>query len=242
MKYTTTFPATENPISENGNWNTNVPASWTTAVDTVGGSPGHAQGENSSASNDSIAMLNGPWGPNHTVTITVNGNPSGAAEVEAHLRMSFDVPGNNVFTYEIDVVPSLTTIFVVRWNGPQGNVTTITQANGVTISDGDIIVASISGPANAVKIVVTQNGATLIDGSTLDTAGYATGNPGMGFDAGTVADGQAFNIRGYTADDGISTSVPPIGRFAAPVLLWKKPQNWWPSRFGGILTRERSLT
>ena len=206
----------------------------------MGGSPGQAKGENSSASNDSVAFLKGAWGPNQTVTIVVNGNPSGAAEVEAHLRGTVDIPGDQIKTYEIDVVPSLTTIFVVRWNGNQGDVTTISQANGVTISDGDIIVASVSGPATAVKITVTQNGTTLIDGSTLDTAGYATGNPGIGFDAGTVTDGNAFNIRGYTADDGVSAG--PIGRFAAPVLLWKKPRNWFPSRYGGILTRERSLT
>src|SRR5690242_18845250 len=40
--YTTTFPLTENPISEGGHWINTVSATWNAPVSTVGGSPGHA--------------------------------------------------------------------------------------------------------------------------------------------------------------------------------------------------------
>src|SRR5690349_8298930 len=55
--YSTNFPATESSISEGGNWTNTVSATWNNPVSTVGGSPGHAVGLNSTGFNDSIAML-----------------------------------------------------------------------------------------------------------------------------------------------------------------------------------------
>jgi hypothetical protein len=205
--YTTTFPATENPISEGGNWINTVSATWNAPVSTVGGTPGHALGLGSSGFNDSIAMLTGSFNPDQEVTVTVfrNGAPSasGDAEIELHLRMTM-VPaaGGNpdqVFTYEVDVLPSAGQIVVARWNGPQGNFTNLPNGSGAipAINDGDVIDATITGPANAVVITVKLNGATIV--TVTDTAGYATGNPGMGFDAGTPSQGANLGIRSFTA-------------------------------------------
>jgi hypothetical protein len=60
-----------------------------------------------------------------------------------------------------------------------------------------VIEATITGPANAVAMTVKLNGATIV--TTTDVAGYATGNPGMGFDAGTPANGANFGIKSYSA-------------------------------------------
>lgn len=216
---TTTFPATEDPISEGGRWNTTVPASWTTNVSTIGGNPGVAHGPNSSASNDSITILNGSWGPNHTVKVTASVTGTvGAAEIEMLLRFNFDVPGNQVTGYEVDIVPANSNVVVARWNGNQGDVTVISSAVIGAAVDGDLWEASISGPANAVKVIVKLNGAVLIDGTTLDTAGVATGRPGMGFDAATVANGNAFGIKSFFATDGLGGK--PVGRFINPFVLW----------------------
>jgi hypothetical protein len=198
--YTTNFPATESPISEGGNWTNTVSGTWNNPVSTVGGSPGHAVGLNSTGFNDSIAMLTGSFTADQKVTVTAfRGTGSiGAAEIELLLRMTM-VPGSpdKVFTYEIDVIPALSSIVIVRWNGPQGNFTNLNSGPISTINDGDVIEATVTGPANAVAITVKLNGITIVTAS--DSAGYATGNPGMGFDAGTPANGANFGIKSYTA-------------------------------------------
>jgi hypothetical protein len=197
--YTTTFPATENPISEGGHWINTVSATWNAPVSTVGGSPGHAVGLNSTGFNDSIAMLTGSFTADQQVTATAyRGGASGAAEIELHLRMTM-VPGSpdRVFTYEIDVVPSLRAITIARWNGPQGNFTNLNTGLISGINDGDVIDATVTGPASAAVITVKLNGVTIV--TATDTAGLATGNPGIGFDAGTQANGANFGIRSFTA-------------------------------------------
>jgi hypothetical protein len=109
------------------------------------------------------------------------------------------VPGspNQVFAYEIDVIPGQKEITIVRWDGPQGSFTSLNSGPLATINDGDAIEATITGPANAALITVKLNGLIVV--TVTDTAGYATGNPGMGFDAGTPANGANFGIKGYTA-------------------------------------------
>ena len=93
--YTTTFPLTENPISENGNWinGGTVGLDWSN-VQTNGGSPSLAYGTQNGATaqyNGSIAPLTGTWGPNQTVTATVYTTITGNnnfEEVELHVRGS----------------------------------------------------------------------------------------------------------------------------------------------------------
>jgi hypothetical protein len=198
--YTTTFPNTEDPISEGGNWTNTVNATWNNPVSSVGGSPGHAVGLNSTGFNDSIAMLTGSFTANQKVTVIAfrDTGAIGPAEIELLLRMTM-VPGSpdKVFTYEIDVIPAQSEIVIVRWNGPQGDFTNLNSTSSpITINDGDAIEATIIGPANAVAITVTLNGTVVVTAN--DSAGYATGNPGMGFDAGTPANGANFGIKSYT--------------------------------------------
>lgn len=209
--YTWSGTAPENPISDGGKWVTTMPSSWTTVVQTVSGTPNFINGPNSSAANDSVAFLTG-FGSNQTITATVfNGGAHGAAEVELHLRGTIDIAGNTIKTYEIDFIPNA--CVVARWNGAQG-ATTDLSAGGFgavgnfsgNLNDGQVVVAAISGPANAVVITVTVDG-TLI-GTANDSTGYATGQPGIGFDAGTPANGALFGWKAYSVTDGIA---PPAG-------------------------------
>ena len=200
--FSTTFSATENPISEGGRWVNTVGVTWNAPVSTVGGAPGHAVGPGSTGFNDSIAMLTGSFTADQRVTATAyRGGASGAAEIELHLRMTM-VPaaGGNpdrVFTYEVDVLPSVRQIVIVRWNGPQGDFTNLNTGSISGINDGDVIEATVTGPASAAVITVKLNCVTIV--TATDTAGLAAGNPGMGFDAGTQADGANFGIRSFAA-------------------------------------------
>lgn len=205
--YTWSGTAPENPISDGGNWDTTLPASWTTVVQAASGTPNRIIGPNSSASNDSVAQLNGTWGRNQTVTGTVFvGGTYNAAEVELFLMMTIDVPGNQITGYECDFVSSLGangTIFIAKWNGPQGNVTVLNNGGSGdpmvnVLADGDVLKATIDSTG---KITITQNGTQIAQ--VTDASPYTTGNPGIGFDAGTVSDGNNLGFKAYTASDGL---------------------------------------
>src|ERR1700685_700590 len=66
--YTTSFPATENPISESGKWSNGgqSPAlDWTNCQTTTGLAFG-TESISSGTDDDSTCILNGTWGPNQT--------------------------------------------------------------------------------------------------------------------------------------------------------------------------------
>lgn len=90
--YTTSFPLTENPISESGNWINGkaVGLDWANAQTT----PGLAFGTQPSFSqsyDDSTALISGSWGANqHVKAVVWVGNPNQgySQEIEIRLRSS----------------------------------------------------------------------------------------------------------------------------------------------------------
>lgn len=202
--YSTTFPLTENPISEGGNWTNTISGSFNAPVVTSGG---NATGPSSTGFNDSIAMLTGTYGRDQTITATAyRGGSSGAAEIELHLRMAMfpngiggGSPGaNEIQTYEVDLVPSSGGLELVKWNGPQGTFTNLQGGFlvGGVINDGDVFEVSAIGPAGSTAFVVKQNGTTIL--TYTDTSAFTAGNPGIGFDAGTPGDGANLGWRDYS--------------------------------------------
>ena len=192
--YSTTFPLTENPISESGNWQTTTSGTFNNPVSTSGG---NAFGLGSSGTNDSVACLVGTYGRDQTVTCTAfRGGSSGAAEIELHLRCTIGV--NSVQTYEIDILPSANACVIVKWNGPQGDITNLNETGSLGgVSDGDVFEASAIGPANNTVITVKKNGSVLV--TATDTSAYVTGTPGIGFDAGTPSNGANLGWKDFSA-------------------------------------------
>src|ERR1700733_9998746 len=78
QSYSTSFPLTENPISEGGKWinGTTVGLDWNN-VYTSGGFAGGV-GPSSTTYADPAAILAGSWGPNQTVQATVRVSTPGA--------------------------------------------------------------------------------------------------------------------------------------------------------------------
>src|SRR6185436_4324590 len=121
LSYSTSFPLTEDPISEGGNWQTTTTGTFNNLVSTSGG---NAFGLGSSGTNDSVACLVGAYGRDQTVTCTAfKGGASGSAEIEIHLRCQ--ILTNQVKTYEIDILPSVDACVIVKWNGDQGDFTNL---------------------------------------------------------------------------------------------------------------------
>jgi hypothetical protein len=200
-KYSTRFPVSENPISENGNWECGRTAGLDWAdVATTGG---HAYGLESGVTgyDDSTALLTGTWGPNQTAEATVyTSHPTDALWEEVELRLRSALSPHVATGYEI--------LFscrnsakayedIVRWDGPLAKFTYLSHKVGAEygVADGDVVKATIVGNL----ITVYKNGVMMAqakDGT------FATGRPGMGFFlSGGKGTNRDYGLTSFSATD-----------------------------------------
>jgi len=204
--YATDFRLEENPISEGGVWR-HRGASWamvrTFASRAVGSQTG------SGGYDDAYAYLS-EFGPNQTAQATLWKDPAigndsitcrilrrliwrrlrgnycagpGTREVELLLRWADSA--TSARGYECNLSWDGKYAEIVRWNGPFGDFTYITQQRTFNAaimppSNGDIFKATISG--NTINVYLNKNdgmGDQLIVTGT--DATYTDGGPGMGF-------------------------------------------------------------
>lgn len=205
--YTTTFPNTENPLSEGGNWVNGAQSpglSWTNMRTT----PGIAFGTQTGSSghyDDSTALLTGTWGPDQTVTAVVHaaGNYGNQLEIEIRLRSAF---GSHLCTgYEIDMASGY--IVIVKWLGPLDSYTQLTNSGG-NVVNGDKVTATITGTSSTVIKVYKNGGTSPILQVTDSSSPWTSGNPGMGWFTGNGGDSTKSDIgfSSYTATDGQTSS------------------------------------
>ena len=208
--YVTNFSATENPISEGGNWINGLAV----GVDwgDVAIASGLAFGTNSGSYADPTAILAGSWGPDQMAQATVysvNQTDGVFEEVELRLRSAISAHSNT--GYEINFRCSKTNNAysqIVRWNGPLGNFTYLWAQDGSQygVKTGDVVKATIIG--NVITVYI--NG-TKIASVTDNT--YKTGNPGMGFYL-NQGNGRSkdYGFTSFTASDSLTadTVAPSI--------------------------------
>jgi hypothetical protein len=204
--YTTSFPLTENPISEGGNWinGAAVGLDWNNVL-TVNHTAEGAQ-NGSGNYDDSTALLTGTWGPSQTVSATIYAtNQQSLFWAEAELRLRSSLSAHNCTGYEVlfSLFPdSRAYIQIVRWNGPFGDFTYISSTSGIdcVLTNGSVVQATITNSTITAYI----NGVEILAG---EDSTYSTGNPGMGFDdmGASGVDGN-WGFTSYTATDG----VPPL--------------------------------
>jgi hypothetical protein len=181
--YTTTFPLTENPISEGGNWidGQAVGLDWHDVSTTPGLAIGHQSG---SSYTDGTALLTGAWGATQTVEAVVHTvNPKESCYQEVEMRLRSNLTAHSCTGYEISFKATKSAsayLIIVRWNGPVGDFTVLDNSTGAQygIADGDTVKATIVGNV----ITAYLNGVAV--GTATDST-YATGNPGMGFNLET---------------------------------------------------------
>jgi hypothetical protein len=204
--YATDFPLEENPISEGGVWQ-HSGASWAMVRTFANRAVGNQTG--SGGYDDAYAYLS-RFGPNQTAQATLWKDPSigndsiackiwrrliwrrlrgnycdgpGTYEVELLLRWT-DSP-ISAHGYECNLSWDGKYAEIVRWNGPFGNFTYITQqrtfnAGIMPPNNGDLFKATISGPT--INVYLNKNddkGDQLIVTGTDPT--FTDGGPGMGF-------------------------------------------------------------
>lgn len=229
--YRTTFPATENPISEGSNW-VNGQTAGGNLWGNVQSKPGLAFGVSlPTPYGDPTAILTGTWGPNQYVraTVKINTVRNGCCD-EVEVRLRSTISANSITGYEIlcPVHPDTGYGFqVVRWNGPNGQYVIIGGGAGVHhCVDGEVIEATVSG-TNPSTIKVYDNGALIITacdngqasggscgGATYSGPGgaagpWTSGNPGIGFFDGGNNNWNFFGLSSFDATD--NPPEPPTG-------------------------------
>lgn len=188
--YSTTFSATETPISESSNW-ANVGLDWTT----VNTASGIAFGTQVGGSfDDSYANLTGTWPNNYEIITTVfKGTTSGIQEVEHRFRCSDAAHISSC--YEINFAHDGQYVDFVKWPGPLGTsvgdftflVPTGTYSISGGISNGNLLKTRIVD-GTLTAWINKGSGYVLINSSPVtDTSGshglpsLKTGKPGIGF-------------------------------------------------------------
>jgi hypothetical protein len=173
----TTFSASENPLSEGGRW-INGRATGLDWNNVQSGS-GHAYATAINGGyDDSIAVLATAFPPNQwaegIVYRAAGYSPGTNHEVELLLR--FRITAHSARGYEV-LWGQDGEINIVRWNGPLGNYTPLGQSVGVNIGpavNGDVLRAEIVG----TQIKVYRNGSLVL--SATDST-WSDGQPGIGF-------------------------------------------------------------
>lgn len=183
--YTTNFPGAEDPLSEGGQWANGQKdgLDWANVRATPGLAFGTEYGGTRPAPqkyDDSTALLTGAWGPDQTAQATVHAvNQNDKIYEEVELRLRSALSPHQATGYEILFRSSKSAnayCEVVRWNGPLGDFTYLSRAQGAQcgVASGDIVKASIIG--NVITAYI--NGVQVLR-ATDDT--FKSGNPGIGF-------------------------------------------------------------
>lgn len=213
--YSTSFPATENPISQGGIWTNgsvfSQGAATKTNVQTAGKAYGTMVSFDSTNFIDSIAVLSGFHADQQVlVTISNSGGFSGFS-LEVEILLHSDITSAHVFQYEVDCVYGGQGIDLVRWDMTAASPNSFTKlrnlvSNETPFANGDQVLAFIKGTVITVqyKLVASSTFSTVF---TYDTSGdsikYTTGNPGIGFwnQTGLTADQPLFALSNFTASE-----------------------------------------
>ena len=174
--YSTSFPASENPISEGGAWINGG----TTGLDwgNVATISGLAYGTSLKTKYaDPTAVLTGTWASDQEAqgTVEINGSVGGGSH-EVELRLRTTITAHSITGYEINANTNSSNpyITIVRWDGPLNSWTQLNSVTGITVKNGDVLKATAVGSA----VTVYLNGTQVLQATD---STYSTGSPGIGF-------------------------------------------------------------
>jgi hypothetical protein len=176
QSYSTSFPASEKPLSEGGCWinGKTIGLDWAD----VQTSRGMAFGKDLPTQYaDPTAVLRGTWGPDQEAEarIRVEKPLSGCCR-EVELRLRTTIAPHSITGYEImcSVASTDPYLTIARWNGPLNDFTYIGKAK-IGCADGNVLKATILGDT----ITVYRNSVEVLE--TKDRQFPSGGSPGIGF-------------------------------------------------------------
>jgi hypothetical protein len=203
--YSTSFPATENPISESGAWINGQTDGlvWRDVRTTPGLAFGTQPGTGAPPYDDSTAIVRGPWSPDHTAQATVRiVNASAVGQREVELRLRSTITASSATGYEVlcnvNTAPNYG-IQIVRWNGPLNSYTYIDNTAALNCVDGDVLKATIVGDPPTIS--VWRNNQLQLQAADTNANPPTTGGPGIGFwnEGATSSD---YGFSAFAARDG----------------------------------------
>jgi hypothetical protein len=202
--YTSTFPLTENPVSEGGIYT----LGGTHGLDwqdprTTGGTPGieYASGTSPGQATDNLAIIKGRFSPTkHFIEFVVKRQagytPANSHEIEG--LVGFDVSQHNARGYEWDFGIGQNVI-VVRWNGaiddytvngdPNGNLangkgwTDTPTGPGIPggLNDGDRVRIVFDSTSGSPVMTLYVNGTQVYQVTDTSANKWTSGSPGTGY-------------------------------------------------------------
>lgn len=218
--YTTSFPNTENPISENHNWvnagRCGDPLLCSGGRDAnistcSGVAHGTQDGHIPPPYDDSGAVVAGSWGANQFVEIVVNWdgafNSNDYDEVEIRLRMTVSPNGTSCYEINCRVGNSgKQYIQMERANAGNGFTPPFAELDGPTAAcvNGTVMTATIVNNNLGQPVISAYlDGNLAIQGTDTDGVNaLQSGSPGLGFfRQGTNVQNSDFGISSFTASD-----------------------------------------
>jgi hypothetical protein len=193
--YTTSFPLTENPISESGRWVNGLADGLDWANCRVNGGVRVYGTTQAQTYSDSTAVLTGTWAANQQAQATVSFTDISNGEVELRLRSTLNAHVNS--GYELNYTNGYAQI--VRWNGDYGDFDVLASNLSSALADGDIIKATISTVSGDVVIVSYVNGSQRVTFTDTSASKILSGNPGIGFYDAGGATLSAFGLSSFEA-------------------------------------------
>lgn len=230
--YSTSFPLTENPISEGVKWQVPGAGSHWGNVQTVSGGYVTGAGAQTTVYGDYTGLLTGTWGPDQTVQATVRVPTASTIGHEVELRLRSSLAGSSNTGYEAycTVASNDAYCHIARWRGWGGSSTNYCNIEDSTtptrLLDGDVIKATVTGTSTTVITLYRQTGgvgvftqiaqATTTAATTYPPAAgtdcgavapFTSGNPGLGFWDGSTNTPQTYmGFSSYMATDGTQTA------------------------------------
>ena len=204
--YTTTFPLTENPISERGHWVGGSTAGGNLWGDVQTAGDRAFGGSQATTYGDPTAILTGTWGPNQTASavVSVPVAPTGPCCHEVEVRLRMTISPNSITGYEVfcSVMPGDPYIQIARWNGANGSYLILKGGNAYC-ANGDVLAATVSG-TNPATVTAYKNGVQVVQGVDTGSGGFgpwSSGNPGIGFYSANDTNWSSFGFSSFTATD-----------------------------------------
>ena len=223
-RYSTSFPLTENPISESANWIGGQTAGnnlWgnvrTNGTLAFGVSEPTQYG-------DPTAILTGTWGPDQSAqaTVKINKTPTGSCchEAEVRLRTTINPTNHTITGYEVycSVNSNNPYCHIASWGGPNGAwVNMEPNSPSIFLKDGDVLRGTVTG-TNPVTITAYLNGTQIIQ--VQDTGNYTfsdgkkygpwtSGTPGIGFYDTQDNNWNYFGFSNFSATDDLGSDTTP---------------------------------
>lgn len=186
--FSTTFPLTENPISQGGIWRRGLAEGldWTDPATGLAsdGLTSIAYGTQTQHApppyDDSLACLSG-YNASHWCQGTIYNDGAIVGLPEVELLLHWTIGANSATGYEVDILGD-GRVDLTRWNGASGDylIVVAPTTNNVSIANGAVWYAEANDLTKIITVTCNGNTCYTYDYSG-DAAALQSGNPGFGF-------------------------------------------------------------